>query len=192
MKLHLGCGTIYLKDYINVDVAPTYLAEEAPTELLEENTTTVDKYYKHEFCKGSGVCIADEKAAIDELPFETASCDEVVMLHVLEHVPSYKVSKVLNEINRVLKPMGSFIVAVPDLRETALGLAEADTPEDEDWYIRLIYGTQRNEWSHHFCGYVERTLRDLVFAHGFRGFERLSNINFYPAIHAKTYKYGGA
>lgn len=191
MKLHLGCGTIYLEGYTNVDINPEYLASEAPPELLEQNTTIFDKYYKYEFCKGSGICIADKKAAIDELPFETGSCDEVVLMQVLEHVPSYKVGSVLNEINRILKPMGAFILGVPDLKETARGLAEAKTPEEEDWYIRLIYGTQRNEWSHHFCGYVERTLRDLVYNYGFRGFERLPNINFYPAIHMKTYKYGG-
>jgi SAM-dependent methyltransferase len=191
MKLHLGCGTIFLKGYVNIDIDPKYLTNDAPPEILEQNITTIDKYYKHDFCSGSGVCVADKKATIDELPFDTGSCDEVVLIHVLEHVPSYKVSNVLNEINRVLKNMGTFILAVPDMKETARGLAEVDSPEKEDWYLRLIFGTQRGEWSHHYCGYIERTLKDLVFAHGFRGYERLPNINFYPALYIKTHKYGG-
>lgn len=188
MKLHIGCGTIYLKGYFNIDIDPKYLASDAPPKLLEQNLTTIDKYYKHEFCKGTGVCIADVKAGVDDLPFATESCDEVVLIHVLEHVPSYNISKVLNEINRVLKYKGIFHLGVPDLKETARGLAEARTPEEEDWYMRLIYGTQRSEWSHHYCGYTERTIKDLVFAHGFSGYEKLPNINFYPAIHFRTWK----
>jgi len=188
MKLHLGCGAILLKGYINVDIDPKYLTKDAPFEILEQNITTIEKYYKHEFCKGSGVCVADVKAAIDDLPFDAESCDEVVLIHVLEHVPSYNVTKVLNEINRVLKNKGTFHLGVPDLKETARGLIKAKSPEEEDWYMRLIYGTQRSEWSHHYCGYTERTIKNLVFDHGFAGYEKLPNINFYPAIHFKTFK----
>ena len=66
----------------------------------------------------------------------------------------------------------------------------AKTPEEEDWCIRLIYGTQRNKWSHHYCGYTERTLKEVLSLYRFNKFENLPNINFYPSIYLKAYKVG--
>jgi len=188
MKLHLGCGTIYLKDYINIDAAPHYFADEAPSDILEQNITTIDKYYKHEFCKGSGVCIADQKALIENLGSLYENVDEIVLLHVLEHFPVYKTHEVLSVFYNLLKPNGKLYLAVPDLKETAKLLAAAETPEQEDWAIRLIHGTQRNEFSHHYCGYTERTLKQLLSNHGFGDFIILPNINFYPAVHIEAFK----
>jgi len=188
MKLHLGCGTIYLKDYFNVDVNPDYLAEDAPASALAQNTTIFERYYKHDFCKGSGLCIADIMAPINKLPFPDEHVEEAILIQVLEHIPAYEVSKVLREIHRVLCQDGVFIVGVPDLKETARMLAEAKSDEEEDWCIRLIHGTQRNEWSHHYCGYTNRTLREILSLYGFGNFENLPNINFYPSIYLKAHK----
>jgi len=189
MKLHLGCGTIYLKDYVNVDAAPHYLTPEAPKNILSQNTTTLDKYYKHSFSSSSGICIADQKSLIEDLPYNyDSTVDEIVLLHVLEHFPSYKANMALEVFRRILKKGGKLYLAVPDLKETAQLLANSKTSEEEDWAIRLIHGTQRNEFSHHFCGYTERTLKALLVKHGFGNFNILSNINFYPAIHIESFK----
>lgn len=188
MKLHIGCGCIYLKDYINIDASPHYLFADAPAEVLELNSTTIENYYKHDFCKASGKIVADECALAVALPFLNNSVDEIVMIHVLEHIPWYEVDKTLNEFHRVLKTNGVLRIGVPDVKETAQLLAQSNTPEEEDWAIRLLHGTQRNKWSHHYCGYTERTLKKLLSNFGFSNFEVLSNINFYPAIHLKAYK----
>lgn len=189
MKVHLGCGTVYLKGYINVDADPHFLAQNAPSEALESNTTTLDKYYKHEFgSKKSGLCIADLQCFIENLPFRNDSVDEIIMLHVLEHLPTYKVDGILTEFRRVLRIGGRLYLGVPDIKGTAQQLAEATTPEEEDWCIRLIHGTQRNEFSHHYCGYTERTLKNLLSGKGFGDFKTLPNINFYPAIHLEAKK----
>ena len=50
LKLHVGCGTVYLDGYVNLDVeVPGYsfLAAERP-DLMERNRTSVDRYYKKE------------------------------------------------------------------------------------------------------------------------------------------------
>jgi SAM-dependent methyltransferase len=188
MKLHLGCGTIFLKGYTNLDACPKFLSSDAPPDILEQNSTTFEHYYKHKFGGGSGVCIADVVGLVDNLPFDNEVCDEAILIHVLEHIPAYAVSTVLNEIYRVLRPGGSFVVAVPDLKETARLLAQSQTDEEEDWCLRLIHGTQRNEWSHHYCGYTKRTLLKLLTQHGFSGFQELPNINFYPATHIRAFK----
>jgi SAM-dependent methyltransferase len=189
MKLHIGCGTIYLKGYVNVDAGPQYLADKAPKDVLEENTTTFDQYYKQGFCKGTGITVADIQADICErLPFEDCSVEEVVMRQVLEHIPHYNVDGVLGEIHRVMEYDGRLILSVPDTLGTARELIKAEAPEAEDWCIRLLYGTQKNQYSHHFCGYSHRTLMDLLSRKGFDFFCELDNINIYPAIHVLARK----
>jgi len=191
MKLHLGCGCVYLRGYINVDAAPHVLAcDPQAMDILKENQTTFDKYYKTDFNNRPNKVVADIQCSIEKLPFSDNTIEEIIMIHVLEHFQHYKVVELLKEIHRVLKPSGTFIIGVPDLKETAKRLSNAITPEEEDWYIRLIHGTQRNQYSHHYCGYTKRTLTELLFEHGFGNFQDLPNINFYPAIHIKAYKGG--
>jgi len=188
MKLHLGAGTIYLKGYMNVDSKADYYANAAPEKELEMNTTTFENYYKHEFCKSSGLCIIDYESNIENLPFGDESAEEIIMIHVLEHFQKYKYKFVLGEIYRLLKPNGFFIVGVPEIKETCKMMAEAKTEEEEEWCERLIYGTQRNQFSHHYTGFTESSLKKLLSEYGFSDFEKLDNINFYPAIHLKAYK----
>jgi 2-polyprenyl-3-methyl-5-hydroxy-6-metoxy-1,4-benzoquinol methylase len=108
------------------------------------------------------------------------------MYQVLEHIPNYEVGQLLSDIARVLKIGGVFIVSVPDIKKTAKMLVEEKTEIKEDWAIRLIYGTQRNQWSHHHCGYIPRTLKALLSQFGFGKFENMPNINCYPVIHIKA------
>lgn len=189
MKLHLGCGTIYLENYINIDTAPDFIKENSPKEILEQNSTTYENYYKKEFGTSSGKVVADlDFNLLDHFPFNNNSIDEIVMYQVLEHIPLYNVGNILSEISRVLKKDGIFLVCVPDIKETAKLLAESKTDEEEDWAIRLVHGTQRNKWSHHYCGYTFRTLKNTLMKFGFTKFEELKSINFYPVIHLKATK----
>lgn len=188
MKLHLGAGTIYLENYLNVDAKADYYALSAPKEIFDMNKTTFENYYKYDFCKGSGKCVVDYESCIENLPFGDETADEIVMLHVLEHFQKYKYKLVLKEIYRLLKYNGAFIIAVPDLKETCRLMTNAKTKEEEDWCTRLIYGTQRNQFSHHYFGFTEESLKELLVEFGFDRFENLPNINFYPAIHLKAYK----
>jgi SAM-dependent methyltransferase len=189
MKIHLGAGTVYLSGYINIDANPCFLSSNIEAkETLEQNKTIFDNYYKTQFDNRPSLVVADVKALVDNLPFENESVSEIVMFHVLEHVPYYSQDKTLKEISRVLKIGGKFMVAVPDTIGTAKLLVESKTEEEEDWAIRLLYGTQRNEFSHHFIGFTERTLKNLLSLHGFGEFADRENLNFYPAIHVTATK----
>jgi len=194
MKLHIGCGTVYLKGYINIDGAEDQVPGECPSELLERNSTTFDQYYKRDFNVSTDCVevVADLKHDLRQpLPFPDGSVEEIVMYQVLEHLPQYNVGRLLDDINRVLSNGCVFIVSVPDVKGMAKLLVEAQTDEDEDLAIRFIHGTQRNEWSHHFCGYVPRTLMALLVKHGFGHFEQMPNINCYPVVHLKALKEKG-
>lgn len=187
MKLHLGCGSIYLQEYINVDAFVEKLAVDCSPEELEPYSTTFENYYKYGFCEGPRGTIADVKADfIEGLPFDDNSIEEIVMIQVLEHIPQYDRDSVLSEIQRVLQPEGTFIIGVPDVKETARLLVNAKSLQDEEWVIRLLHGTQRNKYSHHYCGYTKRTLVKLLSQYGFYIFEELPNLNFYPAVYLKA------
>lgn len=189
MKLHLGCGRVYLKGYINVDGSADYLAHACPAAVLDQVATDPDHYYRHDFGQAPSHVVADKVCELSQqLPYTSGSAEEVRMEQVLEHFPAYMVPNLLKEIHRVLMPGGAFVVGVPDVKKTARMLAEAETPEEEDWAIRLLHGTQRNIYSHHFCGYVARTLTALLEKHGFADCEELPSINFYPAIRMKAIK----
>lgn len=188
MKLHIGCSNIYLENYINIDATPDYIVPDVPKKILEQNTTTIENYYKYDFCKGSTFCVVDIKSTIDKLPFENGSVEEIVLYQVLEHIPLYDLEKVMKEINRILKIDGIFKISVPDIKKTAELLMNSKTFEEEKWAIRLIYGTQKNKWSHHFCGYTKKILSDLLNKYDFDKITELESLNFYPAIHIKAIK----
>jgi predicted SAM-dependent methyltransferase len=185
LKLHLGCGTIYLENYINVDANPDFISTDNVD--FEENKTTLDNYYKHKWGNSPKRVVADLKAEINDLPYEDGEVDEIIIIHVLEHIPLYEVDKNIAEVNRVLKAGGNLYVAVPDLKGFAKEFAVASEEKDE-WYVRCIHGTQRTKWDHHYCGYTHKTLKNLLRKHGFGNFKELKNINFYPAIHINCSK----
>jgi len=60
--------------------------------------------------------------------------------------------------------------------------------EEKEWYFRFIHGTQKNKWSHHYCGYNKYRLIKMLEKHGFTSFENLPNQNFYPAVHVLAIK----
>ena len=189
MKIHLGCGTNYLYGYVNVDANPQFLSSDLNSkDVILENGTTFENYYKTDFNSRPSIVVADVKAMIEDLPFEDGSVSEIIMFHVLEHIPYYRQEKALKEISRILKSGGKFIVAVPDTIETARLLVEAKTEEEEGWAVRLLYGTQRNEFSHHFIGFTKNSLKETLLQFGFTKFEDRDNINFYPAIHLTAIK----
>lgn len=193
LKLHVGCGDVYLEGYVNIHPAPYGLASFYPEEV-EKNKTTVDKYYKDEFGCKNKKHIADVKACIDDLPtfVSSSSVDEICMFHVLEHIPQYDLHKTLNIIVNLLKPNGCFRVAVPDFDaiviEYANKLNNQISESDKEWYFRYVYGTQKDQWSHHYCGYNYNRLTKLLGVCGFNAFQKLPNQNCYPAIHLLAYK----
>ncbi len=52
-------------------------------------------------------------AKSQKLPFRKSFFDFLVMLDVLEHIPSQESGRVLSEISRVLKRGGNFIISIP-------------------------------------------------------------------------------
>jgi len=87
IKLNLGCGDKILPGYVNVDVV------EARAGM-----------------KPDVVCDLHDLA-----PFDDASADEILSVHVVEHFWRWEVGDVLREWVRVLKPGGRMVVECPNI-----------------------------------------------------------------------------
>lgn len=86
VKLHLGCGSVLLDSYINID---------------------------GEYCRGTeGIVIHDITEPFD-LPDNCV--DEILSVHVIEHIDSYLIEIMFAEWARILKPNGIVAIEWPDL-----------------------------------------------------------------------------
>lgn len=87
LRLNLGCGDKLLPGYVNVDIA--------------ESRRGV---------KPDVLCDLRNLSA-----FETDSADEILSVHVVEHLWRWEIVPILSEWCRVLKPGGRLIVECPNL-----------------------------------------------------------------------------
>jgi predicted SAM-dependent methyltransferase len=188
MKLHLACGTVYLKGWTNVDIEqPGYFLAKDRPDLVEINETDLEHYYKHyvtteEFKKGvfhEKESVVDVFADIRDLPFEKNSVDKILAVHVFEHFDSWEAKRLLIHWRELLKDGGTLRIHVPDLDGIMKEYVEF---EDIEWIIRQIYGSQKNEYAMHKYGYTYGTLSKLLKEFGFKKVKSCGNINDYPAF----------
>ncbi len=92
VKLHLGCGGIRWKDYINIDLYPQ---SESPDSSR------------------SG-CVADFFADIRKLDLPNESVDYIFSSHVLEHFTRWEALEMLQNWYNLLKNGGELVVEMPD------------------------------------------------------------------------------
>lgn len=196
MKVHVGCGTVFLEGYRNVDVrAPgVFLASERP-DLVEKYKTTDSDYYGRHKDKTiesmrSGPkeqdYVCDEFATFFDLPGSSGTLDEVLARHSFEHLSITEADKALIEIERKLKPGGILRLDVPDHEGT---LQEFKKTGDE-FYIRHLLGPRRGDYGYHMMSYTRERLRGLVESHGLKFVCEEANIHVYPSFCLRFYKPG--
>jgi len=175
-RLHLGCGPVYLEGYINIDAKGELASKNL--ELVEENKTILDKYYKNPYVKRilghnkRGRIVVDIKADILKLPFKENSIDEILTVNVIDHLRLQDFPIAIKEWHRVLKPGGSLIIDVGDCVANAEMMVEASKAHDEneslEWALRLMYCHGRDKYDCHHWGYTPSYLGDLLAPYGFR------------------------
>ena len=124
--LYLERKTSFLDDSIRVlHVAPEQVFYKKFKSFSHWDYTTTDLFSP----------LADVKADLCNLPFESNTYDLILCNHVLEHIPDDE--KAIKEIYRILKPRGTAILQVP-LNENRNTTFEDNSIEDPKERARIF------------------------------------------------------
>ena len=125
------------------------------------------------------------------LPFPNEFFDVVYMIDVLEHISWRKTINVVDEVWRVLKPGGRFIIRVPNIERIAEMVLRRDYPkivhpdigEFHEWQLisYYLFGGQENPEDFHKAGFTESAIRELLSMVGFEVTQVLKAKD--PSIH---------
>ncbi len=192
MKIHVGCGTVYLDGYVNTDVkSPTcFLARDRP-DLVERYRTTEDRYYaRHEdktidSLRAGPVTqetVCDVYWNVTDPPLGVGGMgiwQELLMRHSFEHLSIREATSVLPRLTWRFAKGGMLRIDVPDHEETLKKLMETQDP----FYIRHLLGPRHSDYGYHMMSYTrDRLIRLVVDCTGFRYVGEEPNIHFYPAF----------
>jgi hypothetical protein len=195
MKVHIGCGAVYLRDYLNVDVPTvhTHLAYERP-DLVERYITTDDAYYaRHQdktvelLSKGplKQEYVCDRYGSFTFLPFYGSHATEILTRHSFEHLSLTEARAALDNMRRHLVPGGMLRIDVPDHNGTLKLYADTKDP----FWARHLFGPQRGDYGFHVMSYTPELLRRLAGEHGFYYDGMEDNIHeLYPAFCMRFFK----
>jgi predicted SAM-dependent methyltransferase len=123
--------------------------------------------------------------------FEANSIDELYLSHVLEHLGhNGEFEHALKGFFRVLKPGGSLLVGVPNMKVLCELFLAPETPlEVKFGVVNILFGGQKNVFDFHKAGFDEDLLHHFLQAAGFNEVERLTNFGLIDD--ASTYEYAG-
>ena len=192
IKLHLGCGSVYLKGWVNIDrrdldvIGPDDSRWE---KYKEQNTTTIKKYYKRKYIKSYSATrkiVADRKFDIRHLGWkiEKGTVSEILAVQVLEHIPKMNVDEFIRSCYKILKPRGEIYMDVPDIIPTvAMAYNAKDDYKELEYALRLIYGSGKSEGHIHHDGYFVEKIVDMFKRVGFKNICVCNKIpHKYPTI----------
>lgn len=184
-KLHYGCGTVYLDGWFNVDAQIDFTSiDKKSNDFLSNNKTTPDEYYKFDFStidRKEKKIVGDFEAQIEDLAKILPNhFEEVIIYHVIEHIPKYKVEDFFENLLNCSKSDCLFRFAVPD--NIGLSKLYLEAKDDErSIYHDYIFGKQRDAYSHHFVGYDEKSFTKTLSKY-FSKIKLIENGNDYPAL----------
>jgi SAM-dependent methyltransferase len=159
VKLHLGCGSIYLDGYVNCD-AWGYM----PSEISDVRPATLDSYYQVPFQKefdkrNRRPPVIDKEMDLHERwPFEDGTVEEIVMVCCIEHHSKQWARFISNEAHRVLRQGGKWLVDFPDIKQAFDNYFESD-PE---FFFELVFCNGKDEYSFHRWGYTFDTFKQFL------------------------------
>ncbi len=134
LKLHLGCGGVRWKDFINIDFYPH-----------DDSVSDSSR---------SG-CVADAFADMRNLQLEDNSVDEIFTSHTFEHFPRWEGVDMLIDWYRMLKPGGKLVIETPDFWRCVLWLFHPSQEKRRlgrtqfygNQWDRLDFETHRYVWA---------------------------------------------
>ena len=189
-KLHLCCGNVYLRGWINVDAyidGKTNMSCQWP-ELVEELGTTPENYYK--WCLGAAR--SKEVRLVDVVcdlriafPEKGAPYEEIMIVQGIEHFRRQDGRRLLERCFNSLVAKGMLRLDFPDV----LGSAKLIEEGQDELAMRYVYCSGRDNYSVHKWGYTARMMADLLQDIGFSWVEPWNGIvHQYPVISLQAVK----
>lgn len=187
MKVHVGCGSVLLRDWINIDLPlpHVFLVKERP-DLMERFITTEDDYYgrhmdkNQETLRGGPVTretVCDVYGSFAFLPVRSGTVSEILARQCFEHLDRREAECAIRECARALSHGGLLRLDIPDADET---IRQYRSTGDE-FFLRHLFGPRRDEYGCH-RHYTRQMLSSLLVDHGFRFVHEETNPHFYPAF----------
>lgn len=132
VKLHLGCGGMRWRDFVNVDLYD-----------YDENVPDGSR---------SG-CVADVFADVRNLGLPDDTVDEIFTSHTVEHFYRWECLDMIEDWFRILKPGGKLIVEMPDLIRCILWMISPEKRKRRNGRSQL-YGNQTDRLEYETHKYV--------------------------------------
>lgn len=153
MKINFACGRRVLDGWFNIDAVRSPRAPRDP-ELLHAVTFHAD---------GS---------VASPVPLPDACADELMAMHIVEHVYAWEAPGLVAEWRRLLKPGGLLVVECPDIVKAARNLLAGMSDQMAMW---PLYGDpgHRDVYMTHRWGYTPKTLAALLAGAGFTDIRHL-------------------
>lgn len=146
IKLHLACGGMRWRDFVNVDLFP----EDGQSDSSRTG------------------CVADVFADIRNLGLPNDSVDEIFCSHALEHFPRWVGVELLVDWHRMMKPGGRLHLETPDFWRSVLWLFH---PRRRKRTLgrNMFYGNQWDKLDHETHRYLwtARELKETLLSIGF-------------------------
>lgn len=144
-RVHLGCGDVYRRGYLNVDLPPKDgVAAGTSRPDLESDVTSVS-------------CPPDTLA-------------EVRLHHLFEHFERAQALALLLRWYRWLQPGGQLLIETPDFEGCIANFSDRSVAE-QGVILRHIFGSQEAPWAQHRDGWSASRFRYVL---GELGFSRIS------------------
>jgi hypothetical protein len=189
MRIHLSSGTVYLREWVNVDLPRprVWLAAERP-DLVERYATTSDDYYgRHRdhdalasFRAGPEQTeyVADAYGSWHCIPGRDGEATELLARQSFEHLALADAHLALEEARRVLAPEGWLRLSVPDHDATL----KAFIATQDLVFLRHLLGPRNSPVGFHLMSYCRASLDALVCSHGFEAGEDEPSPHAYPSL----------
>lgn len=143
VRLHLGCGDVYLPGYFNIDLPPE--------EHTVQQKTKVDLY-----------------ADIAQLQFAKESVVEIRLHHAFEHFDRATALRLLVNWYGWLEDGGTLIIETPDFEQSAKQVLSKDlTTQQKMVILRHIFGSHEAKWAFHLDGWYRDKFELVLDALGF-------------------------
>ncbi len=141
-KLHLGCGTVKIENYINIDAA------RIPEVDFRCKLNKLGDY------------------------FPENSVTEIYICHALEHVHARFIPLYLDQFYYILKKKGTLRISVPDIKKIMTIAAKKAWSDDElDLLQGVIGGGQDHKYNYHKTFFWPEYLKRKLKAANFRNIE---------------------